>query len=76
MRISAEQVPFLHRVAPGYLKLITRSNFWPFMLITALMSLAEIGGFFLACEDLRRMLDNSFPACAFSFFKWRLARAH
>ena len=23
------------------------------------------GGFFLACEDLGTMLDNSFPACAF-----------
>ena len=26
------------------------------------------GGFFLACEDLGRMFDNSFPACAFFFF--------
>ena len=34
MRISAEQVPFLHR---GYLKLVTSSNFLPFMLISALM---------------------------------------
>ena len=25
------------------------------------------GGFFLACEDLGRMFDNSFPACAFFF---------
>ena len=34
--------------------------------------------FFLACEDFRRMFDNSFPACAiFSLFvlMWRLARA-
>ena len=23
------------------------------------------GGFSLACEDFRRMFDNSFPACAF-----------
>ena len=28
MRISARQVLFLHRVAPGYLKLVTFSNFW------------------------------------------------
>ena len=27
------------------------------------------GGFFLACKDLGRMFDNSFPACAFFFFK-------
>ena len=26
------------------------------------------GGFFLSCEDLGRMFDHSFPACAF-FFK-------
>ena len=37
MQISPEQVPFLQRVAPRYLKLITSSNFWPFMLISALM---------------------------------------
>ena len=34
------------------------------------------GGFFLACEDLGRVFDNSFPACIFFFFKWRLACAH
>ena len=36
------------------------------------------GGFLLACEDLGRMFDHSFPVCAFFFFflKWRLARAH
>ena len=33
MQTSAEQVPSLHRVAPRYLKLVTSSNFWPFMLI-------------------------------------------
>ena len=37
MQISPEQVPFLQRVAPRYLKLVTSSNFWPFMLISALM---------------------------------------
>ena len=26
------------------------------------------GGFFLACEDLGRMFDHSFSACAFFFF--------
>ena len=36
MKISAEQVPFLHRVAPRSLKLLTSSNFRPFMLISAL----------------------------------------
>ena len=31
MWISAEQAPSLHRVAPKYLKLVTFSNFWPFI---------------------------------------------
>ena len=36
--ICAEQVPSLHRGASRYLKLVTSSNFWPFILIFALMS--------------------------------------
>ena len=39
MWTSAGQVQSLHRVAPGYLKLVT-SKFQPFMLISALMLLA------------------------------------
>ena len=34
-RISAEQVPSLHRVAPMYLKLVTSSTGQQFMLISA-----------------------------------------
>ena len=37
MQISAEQVPSLHRVALRYLKLVTSSDVWPFMLTSALM---------------------------------------
>ena len=37
MQTSAEQVPSLYRVAHRYLKLVTCSNFWPFMLISVLM---------------------------------------
>ena len=37
MRAAAEQVPSLHRIASRYLKLVTSSYFWPFMLISALM---------------------------------------
>ena len=37
MWLSAEQVPSLHRVAPMCFKLVTSSNFWPFMLIFAVM---------------------------------------
>ena len=36
MQTSAEQVPSLHRVAPWYLKPVTSSNFWLFMLMSAL----------------------------------------
>ena len=35
VRISAEQVPSLHMVAPRNLKVVKSSNFWPFMLISA-----------------------------------------
>ena len=37
IQIFAEQMPSLHGVAPRYLKLVTSSNFWPFMQISALM---------------------------------------
>ena len=37
MRTSAEQMPFLYGVAPRYLKVVTSSNFWPCMLISALI---------------------------------------
>ena len=37
MRTSAPRVPSLHRIVPRYLKLVTSSKFWPFMLISALM---------------------------------------
>ena len=37
IRTSAEQVPSLHKVVPGYLNLVTSSNFWPFTLISALL---------------------------------------
>ena len=42
MRTSAEQMPSLHRVAPGYLKVVTSSKFWSFMLIYALMSFVNL----------------------------------
>ena len=37
MHISTEQLSSLHRAAPKYLKLVTSSNFWSFMLMSALM---------------------------------------
>ena len=38
----------------------SRAN--PFLLLSG-------GGFFLACKDFGRMLDNSFPPAFFFFFK-------
>ena len=35
-QVSAKQVPHLHRVVPKHLKLITFSNIWPFMQISAM----------------------------------------
>ena len=37
MRISAEQVPSVQRVAPRYLQLVISSYIWPFVLISALL---------------------------------------
>ena len=37
MRISAEQVPRLHRVVLRYLKLVTSSNLWPFVLLVMIL---------------------------------------
>ena len=47
MRISAVQVPSLHRVAPRYLKLVTRFSFLPFTLLSALMSFVPLVTIFL-----------------------------
>ena len=38
-RFCVEQVPSLHRIVPRYLRPVTDSSFWPFMLISAPMSL-------------------------------------
>ena len=53
MRASAEQMPFLHGIAPRYLKLVTSSNFWGFVLISALM----------LCALLVVVLLNSLLTC-------------
>ena len=36
MGTFADQVPFSHSVAPRYWKLVISSNFWPFIVISAL----------------------------------------
>ena len=52
MWTSAEQVPSLHRVAPRYLKLVTSSNFWPFMLIGTNVVCAVGHDLALFCADI------------------------
>ena len=54
IRLSAEQAPSLHRVAPRYLKLATSSKFWLFMLISALMLFVLLIMILLvSCADVR-----------------------
>ena len=52
MQTSAQQVPSLHRVALRYLKVVTSSNFWPFMLISALIYVVPAVGHDLAFSML------------------------
>ena len=40
------------------------------------MSCTGGSGFFLACNDFGGRFDDSFPDCAFCFFKWRSACTH
>ena len=59
----------------------TSLHFWMGLVAIRLHSSSEGGhviggGFFVTCEDLGRMVDNSFPAWAFFFLKWRLARTN
>ena len=43
----------------------------PSVINAASLSICGGGaGFFLACEDFRRMFDHSFPAYPFFFFFW------
>ena len=52
MRTSAEQVPSLHRVPPRYFKLVTPSNFWPFMLLISTHVVCAVShDFALFCAD-------------------------
>ena len=59
IRISAEQVRSLHRIAPRYLRLATSSSLWPFMLISAVMLLV------LMVMILLFSVQTSIP-CAFA----------
>ena len=68
-RISAEQVPFLHRVALTFLKLVT-SSFWPFMLTSTSML------FVLLVMVLRFSVLTSMPyVVALSTSLWMMSKA-
>ena len=58
MRTSAEHVPSLHGDAPRYLKLVTSSNFWPFMLISAPAAAHDLA---LFCADFHSICHM--PVC-------------
>ena len=42
IRISVKRVPFLDRGNPEFYKVITSSNFYPFMVISTLMSIVTL----------------------------------
>ena len=58
MRISVEQVPSLHRVALMSWKLVTSSNFLPFILITLCTDVVRAVGhaLFLFCADFHSIV--------------------
>ena len=51
----------MHRVAPRYLKLVTSSNFWPFMLIGTNVVCAVGHDLALFCADIH------FICCCFVY---------
>ena len=68
---------------PGMQVLWVQSSGWGWGYTTELFPLLKCilegvsDGFCLLCEDLGGgRPDNSFPTCAFFFFKWRSAHAH
>ena len=73
---SAEQVPSLHRVAFRYLKLVTSSTFWPFMLISALMLFVLLDhGLALFSADFDSICRCSLYESAGEVFKFTIATA-
>ena len=80
--------PPLNAYAPVYRPIIVLDVKEVIMVGASHVSVTSLGlklkgggaGSILACEDLERMFDHSFLACAFLssfffFFKWKLARA-
>ena len=61
MWTSAEQVPSLHRVAPRYMKVVSFSDFWLFMVISALVCAVD--------HDLAAFCADFHPICHCSVYE-------
>ena len=61
MQTSAEQVPSLHRVAPRYMKVVSFSDFWLFMVISALVCAVD--------HDLAAFCADFHPICHCSVYE-------
>ena len=75
MRNSAEQVPSLGRVTPKYFKLVTSSNFWPFMQSTYFVRAAG-QDFALCCADFPSICCCSVYESVRGVLKLTIAKAH
>ena len=77
VQTSTKQVPSLQRVAFRYLKLVTCSNFWPFMLIFALMLfLLLVVILFFFCADSHSICPCSIYESVGEVLKFTSAAAH
>ena len=78
MWISVEWVPALHRVASRDLKQVTFSNFWPFMLIPALMLfvLLIMILIFFVCADYHSTCRRCVYVSVVEVLKFTIAVAH
>ena len=76
VRISAEQVPSLQRVALRYLKLVTSSNSWPFMFIICTDIVSAVGHDLARfCADFHSIYRCSVYERVDEFLKFIIAAA-
>ena len=77
MPTSVEHEPSLHRIAPSYLKLVTSSNFWLFMLISALMLfMLLVMILLLSCADFYSICRCSVYESVGEVLRFTTAAAH
>ena len=78
MLTSAEQVSSLHRVAPRYLKLVTSSNIWTFMLVNICTDVVHAVGLdhALFCADFHSICCCSVYESVGEVLKFTIAAAH